>query len=367
VVEQRLAEQEIEAARAKLQDSLEQLQRLQSRFPKSEEIKMSISRLEEMLKQVQQAQNQANVQAAQAQQAAQEAGPLSISDATVAAIAEQTEKLKQTSEMTQARAADGAKIAAAVLADSEPPSRPPINRPPPRHARTEHAQHADRSPASVAPDETPAPPTPQSDLPSPGANTDDESAWFNKLKNGLLHYGVPGTMLWKVPTTVTVQINGEKDTATAPIDNQSGQASIRVARHMKVLIVNAPQNPDEFTIAAEPDTQLEQYVPEDGPTTWHFSVTPRYTASSQKLMVRAWVIYDANTERELPVFTGTVDVHVPGLRESLKRLFEGDPDYWLKYGLPGGAGFVFFSGLVTGIWKWFGRKKGRNTPLADGH
>jgi len=52
-----------------------------------------------------------------------------------------------------------------------------------------------------------------------------------------------------------------------------------------------------------------------------------------------------------------VNVHVPSLGECIKRLFEGDPDYWLKYGLPGGAGFIFVSGLVTGIWKWFARKR----------
>jgi len=168
-----------------------------------------------------------------------------------------------------------------------------------------------------------------------------------------------------VPTTVTVQIHGEKDTAPSPIDDQSGQASIRVARQMKVL-VSAPQNPDEFTITTESDTQVQQYVPEAGLTTWNFSVTPRYTATSQKLVVRAWVIYDANTSQELPVYTGTVNVHVPGLWECLKRLIEGDPDYWLKYGLPGGAGFIFISGLVAGLWKWLKRKKGQKTAPAGG-
>ena len=48
-----------------------------------------------------------------------------------------------------------------------------------------------------------------------------------------------------------------------------------------------------------------------------------------------------NTQRELPVYKAAVDIHVPGLFECVKRLFEGDPVYWLKYGLPGGAGFVF--------------------------
>jgi hypothetical protein len=185
-------------------------------------------------------------------------------------------------------------------------------------------------------------------------------AWFDKLQKSLLQYSVPSTMLWKVQSTVTVQILGEKAPATGPIENQSGQATIKVSRHMKVL-VSAPDNPDEFTIVPESDTQLEQYVPEDGTTTWHFGVTPRYTASAQKLVVQAWVIYDDNTQRELPVYSTVVNVHVPGVWECIKRLFEGDPDYWLKYGLPGGAGFIFISGIVTAIWKW-ARRKRRRTP-----
>ena len=188
--------------------------------------------------------------------------------------------------------------------------------------------------------------------------------WFNKLANGLLQYSVPTTMLWKVPSTVTVQILGEKAPPPGPIDNQTGQASIKVARHMKVL-VSAPDDPDEFSIAPESDTQLEQYVPEDGPTTWHFSVTPRYTAKAQKLIVQAWVIYDANTERELPVYQAVVNVHVPSIGECVKRLFEGDPDYWLKYGLPGGAGFIFLSGVIAGLWKWLKKKRSR-TPQPAG-
>ncbi len=173
-------------------------------------------------------------------------------------------------------------------------------------------------------------------------------------------------MLWKVPSTVTVSIAGEKAGATQPIEGQTGEASIKVARRMKVL-VTAPDNPDEFMIAPEPDTTLEQYVPVDGPTIWHFSVTPRYTAQAQKLVVQAWAIYDANTQRELPVYREVVSVHVPSLGECVKRLFQGNPDYWLKYGLPGGAGFIFVSGIVAGVWKWIrNRKKKAVAPAAAG-
>jgi hypothetical protein len=190
------------------------------------------------------------------------------------------------------------------------------------------------------------------------ASGDGEAAWFARLATGRLHYSVPELMLWKVPSTVTVRIDGEKDAASAAVPGQTGEAPIKVSRHMKVL-VSAPENPSEFVITPEPDTTLVQYVPEDGPTTWHFSVTPRYTAKQQKLVVQAWVIYDAaNTQRELPVYNAVVNVHIPSLGECLKRMIQGDPDYWVKYGLPGGAGFIFVSGLIAGAWKWFkGRKK----------
>ena len=189
--------------------------------------------------------------------------------------------------------------------------------------------------------------------------------WFNKLQNGLLQYSVPKIMLWKVPSTVTVQISGEKAPVQGPIDNQTDQKAIKVARQMKVL-VSAPDNPDEFTITTESDTQLQQYVPEDGPTTWHFSVTPRYSASAQKLIVQAWVIDEANNLRELPVYRAEVNVNVPSMGECLKRLFEGDPDYWVKYGLPGGAGFVFISAAVTAVWKWARKRKRNQMPQPAG-
>jgi hypothetical protein len=351
--QQQVAEQEIEAAELRLKNSLQTLQEQRSRYPKSSDLNRAISDLREILAQVQQARQQAQAQIEQSQQAVHAQSSTGFGDADVGAIGEQTVRLQEISAMVQNRAHQGAEIEAQTVeglahasapAGGKTPSKPPVSRP---------TEHAGRSPASVAPVVTPPPPHPPQIA---AADSPDETEWFSKLKNGLLQYSVPETMLWKVSSTVTVQIQGEKAGAAAPIDHQTDQGSIKVARHMKVL-VSAPDNPDEFTIAPESDTQLEQYVPEDGPTVWHFDVTPRYTAKAQKLVVQAWVIYDANTQRELPVYRTVVNVHVPSLGECIKRLFEGDPDYWLKYGLPGGAGFIFVSGLVTGIWKWFARKR----------
>ena len=194
---------------------------------------------------------------------------------------------------------------------------------------------------------------------------DPEVAWYAKLKSGKLKQFVPPTMQWKVPATVTVVVGGEAADTSSTLPNANGSATIKVARQMKVMVV-CPDNPDEFVITPEPGTAEVQYVPEDGTTTWNWSVTPRYTGRSQKIAIRAWVIYPGsqNAQRELPVYTAVVDVHVPSFSECLKRLFEGDPDYWLKYGLPGGAGFIFMSGAVTAIWKWLRRKKAGPKPAA---
>jgi hypothetical protein len=196
---------------------------------------------------------------------------------------------------------------------------------------------------------------------------DPEVAWYAKLKSCKLKQFVPPTMLWKVPATVTVVVGGEKADTSSALPNATGTSTIKVARQMRVIAF-CPDNPVEFIISPEPGTTEVQYVPEDGTTTWNWSVTPRYTGRSQKIAIRAWVLYPGsqNAQRELPVYTAVVDVHVPSFGECVKRLVEGDPDYWLKYGLPGGAGFVFLSGAVAAAWRWLRRKKTGAAPKPVG-
>jgi hypothetical protein len=198
--------------------------------------------------------------------------------------------------------------------------------------------------------------------PNQNSAVDPEVAWYSHLQNGLLKQSVPPTMKWKFSSTVTVVVGGEKADASSALPNATGSSTIKVSRQMKVIVF-CPDNPDEFVIAAEPGTQDVQYVPEDGTTTWNYSVTPKYTGKNQKIAIRAWVIYpgSTNADHELPVYTAVVNVGVPSIGECIKRLVEGDPDYWLKYGLPGGAGFLFVSGAVTAIWKWLKKKKARGT------
>jgi hypothetical protein len=393
--QQRAAEQQAETAELDLKQNIARLQQLRSKYPNSADLDRTISDLQAMLNQVIQEAGQIQQEPAAWGGGSQHSAV--VTDGAVAVLAAQTNRSRQIAAEAQATAARGSEMANVTIANlarspaAERPLPPPkvqLPRPPQTEGRPPASilpekppPSPDRSPASVpaeqpttaaSPDRSPvsAPeqqaPTPASPPPeTPASSGSDEAAWFNKLKNGLIQYTVPGTMLWKVPSTVTVQVSGEKAAPTGPIDNQTGEGPLKVARRMKVL-VSAPDNPDEFIITPESDTQLEQYVPEDGATTWHFSVTPRYTATAKKLIVQAWVMYDTNTQRELPVYKAAVDIHVPGLVECVKRLFEGDPDYWLKYGLPGGAGFIFVSAVVTGLWKWLRKKKSRTPQPAGG-
>lgn len=200
----------------------------------------------------------------------------------------------------------------------------------------------------------PAPAAPPSETPA----IDPEVTWFSKLQNGLLKQYVPPTMQWKVSSTVTVVVGGEKADASSALPNANGSSTIKVSRQMRVMVI-CPDNPDEFTIAAEPGTTDVQYVPEDGATTWNYSVTPKYTGKNQKIAIRAWVIYpgSSNADHELPVYTAVVNVGVPSIGECIKRLVEGDPDYWVKYGLPGGAGFAALVTLFGIIRKLLRKKK----------
>ncbi len=225
---------------------------------------------------------------------------------------------------------------------------------------------AEPSPKPGAPQTIPPPPRPPVPAapplePVPSLATQVEN-WFAQLKQGALQYKVPSTMFWKEASTVTVQIQGPQAPLSSALPGATGSGSLKVSDRMKV-IVSSPDNPDEFTITRAPGTDEIQFVPANSTATWNWTVTPRYTAKAQKLSVAAWVLYPGQDDRileELPVYTASIDVHVPGLTECLKRLFEGDPDYWLKYGLPGGAGFVFLSGAFAGLRQWLKKRRTRH-------
>jgi hypothetical protein len=199
---------------------------------------------------------------------------------------------------------------------------------------------------------------------------EQERKWFDQLENAPLQYKVPSTMYWKEASTVTVVIQGPKAPVGSALNGATGSGIVKVSDRMKVVI-SCPDNPDEFTFVREQGTEEIQFVPLDASTTWKWSVTPKYTGRSQKLSIAAWVLYPGHDDkvlRQLPVYWATIDVDVPGLGESLKRLFEGDPDYWLRYGLPGGVGFVFAAGIAGAFLKRNSnrKKKQRKAHAAKG-
>ena len=233
---------------------------------------------------------------------------------------------------------------------------------PPQVSREDAAKAAQQEVDSVLP---PAPPQlgdhgaerPKEHL----AQTDESQQqaqvadWFTHLSQGNIQYKIADTMFWKEASTVSVVIQGPEAPASSGLENPTETAPLKISNRMQVKL-SSPDNPDEFTITPEAGTTDVQFVPTNGSTTWSWSVTPKYTGSSQRLQVSAWVLYPGEGDQillRLPVYTSSVNVHVPGFGEAMKRLIEGDPDYWLKYGLPGGGGFVFVAGVIG----WFFKRK----------
>jgi len=182
--------------------------------------------------------------------------------------------------------------------------------------------------------------------------------WFNQLSHGHIVYSVPTTLFWKEASTVSVVIQGPQSSDAPPLANATGSGTLKVSDRMKVVI-SSPDDPGEFSIEKEQGTEDIQFVPVNGSTTWNWSVTPKYTAKNQRIQISAWVLYSQNDDRiaeQLPVYSAVVEVHIPGFRRGLERIIEGDPDYWLKYGLPGGGGFIFCSAIFT--W-WLKRRTER--------
>lgn len=184
------------------------------------------------------------------------------------------------------------------------------------------------------------------------------STWFKQLQQGAIEYQVPQKMVWKQASTVTVVIHGYAAPQTRQLSQPTGTGALKVSDRMKVQLL-CPENPDEFTIEKEAGTEDIKFVPMDSITTWRWQVTPKYPKKAQRLTVQAWVLYPGQEEKyaqELPVYTATLDVDA-SLIGSAKRGFWNDPGNWIKYMLPGGAGFIFLAGMVSWLVKHF--KKSR--------
>jgi hypothetical protein len=178
--------------------------------------------------------------------------------------------------------------------------------------------------------------------------------WYKQLKQGSIEYNVPSKMVWKVASTVTVVIHGYQAPKTSSLSEATGSGTLKVSDRMRVKLL-CPDHPDEFTITNEDSNDDVRYVPADSTTTWRWQVTPNYPAKGQKLVVQAWVLYPGQEDKyaqELPVYTATLDVDA-SLVANAERGFWSDPGNWVKYMLPGGAGFLFLVGLIAWMKKKF--------------
>lgn len=239
----------------------------------------------------------------------------------------------------------------AVMEEKNPgatAAKPPVARDPDRTDRESPATETESPPT-----EHPAATAPE---PSYGQRVGD---WYKQLKQGSIEYNVPQKMVWKVASTVTVVIHGYQAPKTSALPEATGSGTLKVSDRMKVKLLS-PDHPDEFTITNEDSSDDIRYVPADSTTTWRWQVTPNYPAKGQKLVVQAWVLYPDQEDKyaqELPVYTATLDVDA-SLVTNAARGFWSDPGNWVKYMLPGGAGFLFLAGLIA----WAKRKFEKPPP-----
>jgi hypothetical protein len=166
-------------------------------------------------------------------------------------------------------------------------------------------------------------------------------------------------MVWNQASTVTVVIHGYQAPQGAALPEVTGGGSLKVSDRMQVELFST-NDPDEFTISREAGTEDIQFVPIGATTTWNWQVTPKYPRKKQTLTIEAWVLYPgASNEylQQMPAYTGSVDVDA-SVVTNVETSFWNDPSFWIKYMLPGGAGFLFLASIVT----WWRKRRQKQKP-----
>ncbi len=216
-------------------------------------------------------------------------------------------------------------------------------------------------------------------------------AWFTHLPKGSVQYHVPDKMVLEQSYTATTVIYppgmippGSAPSTGATIGVNPALAAeasaiqpphpLAVSTWMRVNLTQ-PDNPGTFQI--DPEIGPCLFVTMEGPTTWSFKVKPLHGGSNKKSLVfTAYVVYGDDADScpsgdpatiELPSDRETVtvkEVSYSLLKQEAVDSFWGDPVGWMKRGinwikyiLPGGAGFVAVGGWIT-WWK----KRRRQQP-----
>jgi hypothetical protein len=225
------------------------------------------------------------------------------------------------------------------------------------------------NPDTAKPTDSPSPHQPGKTTSGGGAHRDvraraedelgeSEAQWFNQLKTGAILYDVPPQMTLGQPSAVSVTITGYQAPAPQAASPGAEVAPLKVSNFMRVIL-SQDDNPDEFTVAhgQNPD---EQFVPINGSATWSWTVTPKHIGKNLKLKLQAFVIYSdpgKGIQQSFPAASKQVTVVTEGLHgiaDNARDSFWSDPSVWIKYMLPGGAGFAALAAVIG--W-WVKRKK----------
>ena len=232
-----------------------------------------------------------------------------------------------------------------------PPPLAPTATPPVEPARHEHAAETQPTPQQPA-QQQPAQQQSQDDI------GEAEAKWFDQLKTGAIQYNVPAQMTIGEASAVSVTISGYQAPAPQPAGPDSTTAPLKVSNFMRVTLTQ-DDNPDEFTVVHGQNAD-EQFVPISGSASWSWTVTPKHLGKNLKLRLQAFVLYQdpkLGIQQSFPAASRDVTVvaeGIKGIASDARDSFWSDPQVWIKYMLPGGAGFAALAAIVG--W-WVKRKK----------
>lgn len=208
-------------------------------------------------------------------------------------------------------------------------------------------------------------------------------AWFKHLPKGSVQYHVPDKMVLEQSYSATTVIyppgmvppGTAPPTGTANGVNPAPAANASAVQQPRPLAISTwmrvnltqPDNPGTFQI--DPEVGPCLFVTMDGPTTWSFTVKPLHGGGNKSLLFTAYVVYGDDADScpsgnpatiELPSDRETVtvkEVSYSDLKQKAVDSFWEDPVGWIKRGinwvkyiLPGGAGFIAIGGWIA-WWK----------------
>jgi hypothetical protein len=175
------------------------------------------------------------------------------------------------------------------------------------------------------------------------------SSMEQEAKNGKMVYDVPTRMTVGEAMTVKVDLLGSNADPGSVKFTPTGAADLKISPLMEVTL-SEPENPDAFTIVADPMQSGSQIVQVDGKAEWAWKVVPNQGGKLPKvLQIDAYMMLNeqqpgAQIFHSEPIRSATVSVPV-----SVKGFWSRAGDFLQKnwatlagYVLPSGAGAALF-------------------------